>query len=204
MGVGTMQMYVVARPDIEASTFNELITMAKSQPGEMTYSSSGPGTPPHLAGELLNRSAGTSIMHIPYRGSAPALQDVMGSQVDFVLDPGIALPHIKSGKVKLLAVASDRKSPFFPDAPTYADLGVKDASLDIWFGMWAPKNVPADILERMAHETAKALESAEVKERFNILAAEPAPLETPAFRKLLADERATLSAIIKERNIVAQ
>src|SRR5690606_6871512 len=129
-------------------------------------------------GELLNQSVGTSIMHVPYRGSAPALQDVMSSQVDFVFDPGIALPHIKAVKVKLLAVASDRKSPFFPDAPTYADVGVKNASLDIWFGMWAPNDVPADIMQRISEEMTKALGAPEVKERFNALAAEPAPLPT--------------------------
>lgn len=204
MGVGRMQMYVVARPTIEAETFDELIEMAKTRPGKLNYASSGAGTPPHLAGELLNLSAGTSITHIPYRGSAPALQDVLGSQVDFVMDPGIALPHIESGKVKLLAVASDRKSPFFPDAPTYADLGVKNASLDIWFGMWAPNNVPAEIIERLSKEMTKALQSDEVKQRFNGLAAEPAPLDNASFRKLLAEETATLSAVIKERNIVVQ
>ncbi len=128
----------------------------------------------------------------------------MGSQVDFVFDPGIALPHIKAGKVKLLAVASDRKSPFFPDAPTYADLGVKNASLDIWFGVWAPNKVPAEITERLSREISKALATPEIKERFNGLAAEPAPLETPAFRKLLKEEYATLSAVIKDRKIAAQ
>jgi len=114
---------VVARPTLEAKDVKQLIALAKAQPGKMNFASSGPGTPPHLAGELFNQSTGTSITHIPYRGSAPALQDVMASQADFVFDPGIAFPHIKAGKVKLLAVASDRKSPFFPDAPTYADLG---------------------------------------------------------------------------------
>lgn len=204
MGVGRMQMYVVARPTLDADSLTELIAMAKSQPGKMSYASSGAGTPPHLAGELLNQSTGVSITHVPYRGSAPALQDVMGSQVDFVLDPGIALPHIRSGKVKLLAVASDRKSPFFPDAPTYADLGIKNASLDIWFGLWAPNEVPLEIIEQLSREMTKVLATPEIKEPFNSLGAEPAPLDTPAFRKLLAEEAATLSAVIKERNIVVQ
>lgn len=204
MGVGRMQMYVVARPNIEVSTLPELIEMAKKSPGKMTYSSSGTGTPPHLAGELFNQSVETSIVHVPYRGSAPALQDVMSSQVDFVFDPGIALPHIKGGKVKLLAVASDRKSPFFPDAPTYSDLGIKNASMDIWFGMWAPKSVPADIMKRVTEEMTKALATADVKERFNALAAEPAPLATQEFQALLKDERETLAAVIKKRNIVVE
>lgn len=203
MGIARTQMYLVARPTLEAKDARQLIAMVKSQPGKLNYASSGTGTPPHLAGELFKQSTGTFITHVPYRGSAPALQDVMASQADFVFDPGVAFPHIKAGKVKLLAVASERKSPFFPDAPTYADLGIKNASLDIWFGVWAPNQVPAEITERLSREIAKALAAPALKERYNSLGAEPAPLETAAFRKLLAEEGGTLSALIKDRKIVA-
>lgn len=144
------------------------------------------------------------MTHVPYRGSAPALQDVMAGHADFVFDPGIAFPHIRSGKVKLLAVASERKSPFFPEAPTYADLGIKNASLDIWFGVWSPNNLPAPVAERLSREIAKALASPALKERFNSLGAEPVALETAAFRKLLADEGKTLSALIRDRKIVLE
>jgi tripartite-type tricarboxylate transporter receptor subunit TctC len=128
----------------------------------------------------------------------------MAGQADFVFDPGIAFPHIKAGKVKLLGVASDRKSPFFPDAPTYADLGIKNASLDIWFGVWAPNNLPADVTERLTRELAKAVAAPALKERFNSLGAEPVALATPEFRKLLAEEGKTLSALIKDRKIVVE
>lgn len=201
MGIGRMQMFVVARPTLEAKDVRDLVALAKAKPGSLNYASSGPATPPHLAGELLKQSTGTFITHVPYRGSAPALQDVMGGQSDFVLDPGIAFPHIKSGKVKLLGVASERKSPFFPDAPTYADLDIKNASLDIWFGVWAPNNTSADISARLSTEIGKALASPALKQRFNNLGAEPAPLEAAAFKKLLADEGKTLSALIKDRKI---
>lgn len=204
MGIGRMQMYVVARPTIEARDVRQLVALAKSQPGKLTYASSGTGTPPHLAGELFKQSTGTFVTHVPYRGSAPALQDVMAGHADFVFDPGIAFPHIKSGKVKLLAVASDRKSPFFPDAPTYADLGIQNASLDIWFGVWAPNKLPAPIAERLSQELTKALATPALKERFNGLGAEPAPVDTAAFRKLLADEGKTLSTLIRERKIVPE
>lgn len=204
MGIGRMQMYLIARPTIEVKDLKQLIALAKSQPGKLTYASSGTGTPPHLAGELFKQSTGTFVTHVPYRGSAPALQDVMAGHADFVFDPGIAFPHIKSGKVKLLAVASDRKSPFVPDAPTYADLGIRNASLDIWFGVWAPNGVPAAITERLARELTKALAAPALKERFNSLGAEPAPVDTPAFRKLLADEGKTLSTLIKDRKIVLE
>ncbi|MDO9147437.1 MAG: tripartite tricarboxylate transporter substrate binding protein [Hydrogenophaga sp.] len=201
MAIGRMQMYVVARPTLPVKDVKELVALAKAQPGKLNYASSGPATPPHLAGELFKQSTGTFITHIPYRGSSPALQDVMGGQADFVFDPGIAFPHIKSGKVKLLGVASDRKSPFFPDAPTYADLGIKNASMDIWFGVWAPNKVPTEIVEHLSREITKALATPAIKQRFNNLGAEPAPLETVAFKKLLADEGKTLSALIKDRKI---
>ena len=204
MGIGRMQMYVVARPTLEVNDAKQLAAFAKSQPGKLTYASSGTGTAPHLAGELFLQSTGTSITHVPYKGSAPALQDVMGGQADFVFDPGIAFPHIKSSKVKLLGVASDRKSPFFPEAPTYADMGIKNASLDIWFGVWAPNKVPAEITEQLSRALTKALATPAIKERFNSLGAEPAPVDTPAFRKLLADEGKTLSTLIKDRKITVE
>ena len=204
MGIGRMQMYVVARPDLQARTVKDLVALARSQPGKLNYASSGTATPPHLAGELFKQSTGTFVTHVPYRGSAPALQDVMASQADFVFDPGIAFPHIKSGKVKLLGVASERKSPFFPDAPTYADLGIKNASLDIWFGVWAPNKLPADVTERLSRALSKALAAPALKERFNSLGAEPAPVETPAFRKLLADEGKMLSTLIRDRKITLE
>lgn len=204
MGIGRMQMYVVARPNLEAKNLKELVAQAKAQPGKMNYASSGAATPPHLAAELFKQSTGTFIAHIPYRGSAPALQDVLAGQADFVFDPGISFPHIRSGKVKLLGVASDRKSTFFPDAPTYADMGIKGASLDIWFGIWAPKNVPAPVLERLTRELNKALAVPALKERFNNLGAEPIALDNAEFKKLLQDESKTLSALIKDRHIVAE
>jgi len=204
MGIGRMQMYVVARPTLDVKDVKGLVALAKAQPGKLNYASSGTATPPHLAGELFKQSTGTFVTHVPYRGSAPALQDVMAGQADFVFDPGIAFPHIKAGKVKLLGVASDRKSPFFPEAPTYAELGIKNASLDIWFGVWAPNNLPADVTERLSRELTKALAAPALKERFNSLGAEPAPVDTPAFRKLLADEGKTLSTLIKDRKIVLE
>ncbi len=204
MGIGRMQMYVVARPTLEVKDIGGLIALAKSRPGKLNYASSGTGTGPHLAGELFRQSSGTSIAHVPYRGSAPALQDVMAGQADFVFDPGIAFPHIKAGKLKLLGVASDRKSPFFPDAPTYANAGLKNAGMDVWFGVWVPNHMPVDLAERLSREIAKALAAPALKERFNSLGAEPAPLATADFRKLLAEEGKTLSTLIKERNIVVE
>ncbi len=160
MAIGRTQMYLITRPGLEVKDATQLIAMAKAGPGRLSYASAGTGTPPQLAGELFKQSTGTFITHIPYRGAAPALQDVMASQTDMAFDPGIAFPHIRSGKVKLLAVASDKKSPFFPDVPTYADLGIKDAGLDIWFGLWVPNNTPAEVTARLGREIGKALPEA--------------------------------------------
>lgn len=204
MGIGRTQMYLIARPGLEVKDAKQLVAMAKAQPGRLSYASAGTGTPPHLAGELFKQSNGVFITHVPYRGAAPALQDVMASQADIAFDPGIAFPHIKSGRVKLLAVASDKKSPFFPEVPTYADLGIGNASLDIWFGVWAPNNTPPEVLARLSRELNKALAAPALKQRFGDLGAEPAPLEATAFRKLLADEAKTLSALIKDRKIVVE
>jgi tripartite-type tricarboxylate transporter receptor subunit TctC len=204
MGIGRTQMYLVARPGLEVRDAKQLIAMAKAGPGKLSYASAGTGTPPHLAGELFKQTTSTFITHIPYRGAAPALQDVMASQADIVFDPGISFPHIRSGKVKLLAVASDKKSPFFPDVPTYADLGIKDASLDIWFGVWVPNNTPAEVSARLTRELTKLLAAPALKERFGSLGAEPVALETAEFKKLLAQEGKTLAALVKDRKIVVE
>lgn len=204
MAIGRTQMYLIARPNLEVKDAQALVAMAKANPGRMSFASSGTGTPPHLAGELFKQSTGTFITHIPYRGAGPALQDVMASQADIAFDPGIAFPHIKSGRVKLLAVASDKRSPFFPDVPTYADLGIRNASLDIWFGVWAPNHTPPEVVARLARELNKALAQPALKQRFADLGAEPAPLEQAEFRKLLGDEGRTLAALIKDRRIIVE
>jgi len=199
--IGRTAMYVVARPGLKAADARELVALAKAKPGQLSYASAGTGTPPHLAAELFKQQAGIFATHIPYRGAAPALQDVMASQADYVFDPGIAFPHIRSGKVKLLGVAGAKRSPFFPDMPTLAEQGIEGAEMDIWFGVWAPNGTPPEVIARLNRELAKVLAQPALKERFAGLGAEPEALDGPAFRKLLGDEGRLLSALIKDRNI---
>ena len=199
--VGRMQMYLVAKPQIAAKNVRELVALAKAKPDTLSYASSGPGTAPHLACELFKQATGTAITHIPYRGSSPALQDVLSGQADFVCDPGIAFPHIRAGKVKLLGVVSAKRSPFFPDVPTVSEQGFPGANLDIWFGMWAPVGTPPDIVARMNREVGKALAQPTVKEHYGNLGAEAVGMDTAAFRKLLAEETLQLSTLIKEQKI---
>ena len=200
-GVGKTQMYLVAKPQMAAKDARDLVALAKSQPGKLSYASAGAGTPPHLACELFKLATGTYITHIPYRGAAPALQDVMGGQADFVCDPGIAFPHIRTGKVKLLGVVSAKRSPFFPDVPTVGEQGFKGADLDIWFGMWAPNGTPPELIDRMNRELGKALALPTTKTRYADLGAEPVPLSTAEFKTLLVNEGKLLSTLIKEQKI---
>jgi tripartite-type tricarboxylate transporter receptor subunit TctC len=200
--VGRTQMYLVAKPQMAAKDVRDLVALAKARPGTLSYASAGAGTPPHLACELFKQATGTDVSHVPYRGAAPALQDVLSGQVDFVCDPGIAFPHIRTGKVKLLGIVSARRSPFFPDVPTVGEQGFKGADLDIWFGMWAPVGTPPQIVARMNREVAKALAQPAVRSRYADLGAEPVAMESAEFRTLLADEGALLSALIKQQKIV--
>ena len=201
VGVGRSQMYLLVKPQSTFKDAKEFIAYARANPGKLSYASAGYGTPPHLAGELFKKVTGVFATHIPYRGAAPALQDVMANQVDYVFDPGIGFPHVRAGKVRMLAVASAKRSSFFPDVPTLAELGFKGAELDIWFGMWAPNGTPAEVTSRMCKEIAKALTLANTKTRYESLGAEPVGLDNTEFKALLANETKMLSALIKEAKI---
>lgn len=200
-GVGRSQMYLVVKPQATFKDAKDFVAYARANPGKLSYSSAGAGTPPHLAGELFKKVTGVFATHIPYRGAAPALQDVMANQADYVFDPGIAFPHVRAGKVRMLAVAGAKRSSFFPDVPTLAELGFKGAELDIWFGMWAPNGTPADVSARMAKEIAKALAQANTKTRYESLGAEPVGLDNAEFKTLLVTEAKMLSGLIKEAKI---
>ena len=202
--IGKTQMYLVAKPQIAAKDVRELVALAKAQPGKLSYASAGTGTPPHLACEMFKAASQTFVTHIPYRGAAPALQDVLSGQADFVCDPGIAFPHIRSGKVKLLGIVSAKRSPFFPDVPTVGEQGVAGADLDIWFGLWAPNGTPPEILARMNKELARALAQPALAKRYGDLGAEPVAMETAEFRALLQREGRQLEQLIKAQGITVE
>ncbi len=195
-------MYLVTKPQSTAKDVRELVAQAKA--GKLSYASAGAGTPPHLACELFKQATGTDILHVPYRGAAPALQDVLSGQADMVCDPGIAFPHIRTGKVKLLAVVSEKRSPFFPEVPTVGEQGFKGANLDIWFGMWTPNNTPSDIVTRLNREVAKALTSPTLKARYADLGGENVALDTAEFKALLANEGKVLGALIRDQKITVE
>lgn len=138
---------------------------------------------------------------MPYRGAAPALQDLMAGQIDYYFDPATGFSHIREGRAKLLAVTGTKGSPFFPDTPTLTELGIKGVELGNWFGVWAPAGTPPEVVARIGSEVAKALALPEVKQRFADLGAEPVAQDAAAFKATIAGETKLLSALIRDRRI---
>jgi tripartite-type tricarboxylate transporter receptor subunit TctC len=136
--LGRIQLFLVTRPSLPVKDTKEFVAFAKANPGKLSYGSAGAGSTPHLAGELFKQQAGFYATHIPYRGAAPALQDLLASQLDYYFDPGISFPHVRTGKLKMLAVASNKRSALFPDVPTLGEVGYKGVEADTWFGVYAP------------------------------------------------------------------
>jgi tripartite-type tricarboxylate transporter receptor subunit TctC len=199
--LGYAQLYLVARKDLPVKNAAELVRLAKAQPGKLTWGSGGAGTQMHLVGELFKQQAGVDSVHVPYRGAAPALQDLLAGQIDYYFDPATGFSHLREGRARLLAVSGTRRSPFFPDAPTLAEAGVPGVELGNWFAVFAPAGVPADVVARLSAEIAKAVALPEVKQRFAELGVEPVAQDTAALRKTVADESRLLSALIRERHI---
>ncbi len=199
--LGYAQLYLVARKDLPAKNVAELVKLAKAQPGKLSYGSGGPGTQMHLVAELFKQQAGVDAVHVPYRGAAPALQDLLAGQIDYYFDPATGFSHLREGRAKLLAVSGTRRSPFFPDAPTLAEAGVKGVELGNWFGLFAPAATPPDVVARLGQEIARAVALPEVKQRFAELGAEPVAQDGAAFRKTISEEGRLLAALIRDRRI---
>ena len=177
----------------------DLIRYAKANPGKLNMASSGNGTSIHLSGELFKSMTGTYMVHFPYRGSGPALLDLIGGTMDLMFDnlPS-ALPHIKSGKLKALAVTSAQRSTALPDLPTIAEAGpVKGFDASSWFGLLAPAGTPQDIVTRIQQETAKALQTPVLKERLQAQGAIPGGQPPAEFAKFIAAETKKWAQVVK-------
>ena len=182
-------------------TVADFIKVAKANPGKFNMASSGNGTSIHLAGELFKSMTGTYMVHFPYRGSGPALIDLIGGSMDLMFDnlPS-ALPHIKSGKLKGLAVTSAKRSDAAPDLPTIAEAGgpaLKGYEASSWFGLMAPAGTPAEIVARLQQETAKALGSPALKERLQAQGAIPSGMSSADFVTFIAAETKKWAAVVK-------
>ena len=196
-------VYLVAKPSIPANNIKDFIAYIKANPGKLSYGSPGSGSSPHLAGEMFKSQAGLFALHVPYRGAAPALQDLLAGQLDFYFDPGIGLQQVKAGKLKLLAVGSPKRSPMFPDVPTLDEAGLKGFDADTVFGFYAPAGTPPDVVNRLNREINRILATQPVKERILAMGGEALPLTPAEFGAKATEDSRRFSAIIKERKILA-
>ena len=189
---------LVVHPSVPAKTVKELIDYARAQPGKLSYASSGAGTSIHLSAELFKMLANVDMVHIPYKGSGPAMTDMIGGQVQVMFDnmPS-ALPHVKAGKLRALAVTSAQRSPSAADVPTMKEAGVAGFDVQSWFGLVAPKGTPKEIITRVNAEAVKALGSADIKERFMDLGAVPGPMSPEAFGEYIRAEIIRWGEVVK-------
>jgi len=202
--VGIVPNILVAHPSVKANNVKELIALAKAQPGKITYASAGNGTTVHLAAELFNSMAGVDIMHVPYKGSAPAVTDLMGGQVDIMFDSlSSAKPYVETGKLKALAVTTAKRSKAFPNVPTVAESGLPGYELSGWYAVFVPAKTPKPIVDRLHAELVKALKQDDVRARFALLGAEPVGSSPQELAATLKTETARWEKIVRERNIKA-
>ena len=182
----------------------DLVARAKARPGALNYASPGAGTPHHLAMELLKNQARLYITHIPYRGTAPALTDLLGGQVDVMFLPiHVALQHVKAGKLNALGISSDKPHPLLPEVPPLRTLGLGELDVEMWYGVLAPAGTPRALLERLNAELKGILALPDVKAAFETQGMSPAHSSTDEFRRLIASDAERWAQVVKAQNILA-
>lgn len=191
-------LVLVTKPGLPVSNLADLLSLAKAKPDSLTYASSGPGTPYHMAGELFKAMAGVKILHVPYRGSSNARTDVLGGQVDMMFDavPTMA-DFIRNGKVKALGTTGKTRSKVLPDLPTISEAGVPGYEAVIWLGLMAPKGTPPEIVKRLNEEITKVASDPKVVETWTKQGATPMTMTPEEFGKYLNDDIAKWSRIVK-------
>lgn len=197
--IASVPQVVVVNPQrVQVADLTGLIATLRSNPGKLNYASAGNGTSHHLAGELFKLQTKTFITHIPYRGAGPALQDLIAGQVDMMFDGlGSSATHIKSGRIKALAVASTKRAPGFADVPTSAEAGLPSYQVATWYGLWAPKGTPREIVEHLQAEMRKAFATPELQSIWNGIGAEMPNLYGDAFGTFVATETKRWAEVVK-------
>lgn len=202
--VAVVPNVLVVHPSVNAASVAELVALAKAQPGKLTYASAGNGTSIHLAAEVFASMAGVDVVHVPYKGSGPAVTDLLGGQVNMMFDSiTSAKPHIRAGKLRALGVTSARRSSALPEVPAIAEAGIMGYEVSPWFAVFVPAKTPKVIVERLHAELTRALKSADTLERFAAIGAEPIGSTPQQLAAHLKQETERWSAIIRERNIRA-
>ncbi len=200
--VNTAPLLLVAHPSVPANSVTELIALARAKPGQLNYGSGGVGSTPFLATELFRSMANIDVTHVPYRGGAPALADLVGGQLSFMIEnmPG-TLPFVKSGKLKALGVTTDHRAALAPDIPTIAESGLPGYEVVGWNGLFLVKDTPPAIAGKLYDEVAKALRSADVKDQMAALGAEPGGNTPAEFTAFVRSESIRWGKIIQDKGI---
>ncbi len=192
------QVIVVNPQRVQVADLKGLLATLRANPGKLNYASAGNGTSHHLAAELFKLQTKTFITHIPYRGAGPALSDLIAGQVDLMFDGlGSSATHLKGGRIKALAVASQKRAPGFPDVPTSAEGGVPTYQVATWYGLWAPKGTPKDIVEHMQAEMRKAFATPELQAMWNGLGTDMPNLYGDAFGAFVTSETKRWADVVK-------
>jgi tripartite-type tricarboxylate transporter receptor subunit TctC len=189
---------LVVHPSVPAQTLKELIALAKSKPGRLSYASSGNGTTPHLSGELFKAMAGVSIVHVPYKGAAVSITDLMGGHVDMAfVSLSSVVPQLKAHRLRALAITSAKRTALMPDLPTFAEAGLRGYEVTGWYGFLVPAGTPREIVDRLHADITKALAQAEVVQTLNASGLEAAPGTPDAFSAFLRSEIVKWSKVVK-------
>lgn len=200
--VGAVPNILVVNNQLPAQSVQELIALLKRKPGEYNFASSGSGSTQHIAAELFKDATGVQMTHIPYRGSGPAMVDLMGGQVQIAFETASSvIPHIKSGKVRALAVLSARRNPQLPDVPTMAEAGVSGVEMSAWYGIYMPGNTPAAVQQRVHDSVNAVLAMPETRTRLLAIGADISPMSQAQFAQFHQAENQRYAAIIKKNHI---
>jgi tripartite-type tricarboxylate transporter receptor subunit TctC len=203
--LGTVPNVLDVRPGFPAKSVQELIAYAKANPDKVSFASQGNGSTSHLTAILFERLTGTKMVHVPYRGTAPALQDVMGGTVDLFFDNlGSSLSLHQGGALRILGVCGTERAPALPDIPTVREAGVPDFSSVTWFALMAPKDTPALILAKLNAAVSEILKGPDVQAQFAKLGVQPAPMDIPATAKFIEDERTRWKDVIKSADVTLE
>ena len=197
--VARVHVFLETNPGLPVASVQDFIQYLRAHPGELSYGSPGPGSSPHLAGEMFKRAAGVDAVHVPYKGAGPALTDVLSGQLQFWFDPGPGLKQVEAGKLRLLAIASPQRSPLYPKLPTLAESGLPGFDADTLFGVYAPAGTPTPVVQAVRASVLKALEQKSVIDIIQGLGASPEPgMSRAEFVAHHARERARFAPMIKE------
>jgi tripartite-type tricarboxylate transporter receptor subunit TctC len=190
---------LVVNNELQARTVAELVALAKRQPGKLDFASGSTGSTGHLAGELFKQLTGTYMVHVPYKGSAPAVADLLAGRVHLMFDNlASALPNIHAGKLRALAVTTLRRSSFMPELPTLDESGLKGFDMTTWWGLMAPAKTPQAVVDRVAQEALRAIESPDLQERWRAMGSELPGVRTPAqFTAFVERERKLYAELVK-------